>query len=145
MTSPHRSPWQILCAVALIVGIEAVVAVPKITEAIKDYRLDSAAMELGQDLRKAQFMAIKERQTIRVVFDYNSYKVIRASIGEVILSRYLSIDYPELGLVMTESRGDILFERTGSVEGGSKEIEIIGPTGKRTITILATGRISGPS
>lgn len=130
-----------LFAVVMIVGIESLIALPRINDAIKNYRLNSAATEVWQDMQRAQLMAIKEKRTIKVDFDHNSYKVVRVTTGEVALSRYLSIDYPEISIFVTESRGGIVFDRTGSTEGGSKEIEIAGPTGSRRFTILPTGKI----
>ena len=134
-----------LFAVVMIVGIESAVALPRISDAIKDYRLNSAATEVWQDMHRARLMAIKEKKTIRVDFDHNSYRIVRAATGEVALSRHLSLEYPEISIVVTESRGGIVFDRTGATEGGSKEIEISGPTGKRRFTILATGLIGGLS
>lgn len=130
-----------LFAVVMIVGIESVVALPRIDDAIKNYRLNSAATEVWQDMQRAQLMAIKEKKNIRVDFDHNSYKVVRVATGEVAFSRHLSIDYPEISIVVTGSRGGIVFDRTGSAEGGSQEIEIAGPTGSRRFTILPTGKI----
>ncbi len=137
----NRATLRNLFAVVLIVGIESVVALPRISNAIKDYRLNSAAGEVWQDMHRARLMAIKEKRTIRVDFDHNSYKVVRVATGEVAFSRHLSIDYPEINIIVTESRGGIVFDRTGSAEGGSKEIEIAGPTGSRRFVILPTGKI----
>ncbi len=134
-----------LFAVVMIVGIESVVALPRINDAMKNYRLDNAAMEVWQDMHRARTMAIKEKRIIRIDFDHNSYKVTRVATGEVALSRHLSINYPEISIAVTESRGGIVFDRTGSTEGGSKEIEITGPTGSRRFTILPTGKIGGLS
>jgi Tfp pilus assembly protein FimT len=128
-------------AIVMIVGIESLIALPRINDAIKNYRLNSAATEVWQDMQRAQLMAIKEKRTIRVDFDHNSYKVVRVATGTVALSRHLSIDYPEISITVTESRGGIVFDRTGSAEGGSKEIKIAGPTGSRRFTILPTGKI----
>ena len=77
--------------VVLIVGIESVVAAPRINDAIKDYRLNSAATEAWQDIHRARIMAIKGKQTIRVVFDDSSYRIIRAATGAVVLSRHLAV------------------------------------------------------
>ena len=135
-----------LFAVVLIVGIESVVAFPRINDAIKDYRLNSAASEVWQDMHKAKGMAIKEQRTVRVDFDRSSYVIVRVSTGEVALSRDLSHEYPEISIiVVTESRGGIVFDRTGAAEGGFQEIEISGPTGSRRFTILPTGKIGGLS
>lgn len=139
------APLRIFFAVAMIVGIEAVVAAPRISDALKNYRLNSAATEVWQDMHRARFMAIKEKKTIWVDFDHASYRIVRAATGEVALTRHLSIDYPEISIVVTESRGGIVFDRTGAAEGGSKEIEITGPTGSRRFTILPTGKIGGLS
>jgi len=134
-----------LLAVAMIVGIESVVALPRINDAIKNYRLNSAATEVWEDIHKARTMAIREKRTVRVDFDHNSYRITRIPTGEVALSRHLSTDYPEIRIVLTEGRGGIVFDRTGAVEGGFKEIEINGPTGSRKFTILPTGKIGGLS
>ena len=134
-----------LFAVALIVGIESVVALPRINDAIKDYRLNSAASEVWQDMHRAKGMAIKEQRTMRVDFDHNSYTIVRVSTGEVALSRDLSYEYPEISIIVAESRGGIVFDRTGAAENGFQEIEISGPTGSRRFTILPTGKIGGPS
>jgi len=134
-----------LLAVAMIIGVESVVALPRINNAIKNYRLNSAATEVWEDLSKARTMAIREKRLIRVDFDHNSYSITRISTGEVALSRHLSTEYPEISIIVTESRGGIVFDRTGAVEGGSKEIEINGPTGSRKFTILPTGKIGGLS
>jgi Tfp pilus assembly protein FimT len=131
-----------LFAVAMIIGIESVVALPRINDAIKHYRLNNAAGTLWQDMHMARTMAIKEKRAVRIIFDHTSYRIVRVDTGEVALSRPLSIEYPEIDIVVTESRGGIVFDRTGSAEGGPKEIEIIGPTGSRRFTILPTGKIS---
>lgn len=131
--------------VVLIVGIESVVAAPRINDAIKDYRLNSAATEAWQDIHRARIMAIKGKQTIRVVFDDSSYRIIRAATGAVVLSRHLADEYPGISISVTESKEEIIFDRTGAAEGGSLAVEIRGPTGKRSFTILATGLISGLS
>ena len=140
-----RATLRNLFAVVMIVGIESVVAFPRISDAIKDYRLNSAATEVWQDMHRARFMAIKEKKTIWVDFDHNSYRIVRSATGEVALSRHLSREYPEISIIVTESRGGIVFDRTGAAESGSKEIEINGPTGRRRFTILATGNIGGLS
>lgn len=134
-----------LFAVAMIVGIESVVLFPRINDAIKDYRLNSAATEVWQDMHRARIMAIKEKQPIRVDFDHASYRLIRDTTGEVALSRHLSPEYPEISIVVTERGRGIVFDRTGASGGGSLEIEIHGPTGKRSFAILATGTIGGLS
>jgi Tfp pilus assembly protein FimT len=143
MKTVNNATLRSLFAVVMIVGIESVVALPRISNAIKDYRLNSAATEVWQDMHRARIMAIKEKKTIQVDFDDNSYRIVRAATGEVVLSRHLSREYPEISIVVTESSGGIAFDRTGAAEGGSKEIEISGPTGKRKFTILATGLIGG--
>lgn len=135
-----------LFAVALIVGIESVIAFPRINDAFKDYRLNSAASEVWQDMHTAKGMAIKEQRAMRVDFDHNSYTIVRVSTEEVALKRDLSHEYPEISIiVVTESRNGIVFDRTGAAESGFQEIEISGPTGSRRFTILPTGKISGLS
>src|SRR2546427_885905 len=92
---------------------------------------------------RARLLAIKDKGTIRIEFDHDSYKVVRAATGEVAFRRNLSIDYPDVILSTTAVRGRITFDRTGTAEGNTTEIEIEGPTGTRRFTILATGKIGG--
>ena len=140
-TAAQRSPLRIFFAVAMIIGIEAVVAAPRISDAIKHYRLNSVAVEVWQDIHRARLMAIKEKQTIRVDFDQDSYRITRVTTGEVTLTRHLTREYPEISLAVSGGREGIVFDRAGATEGDSREIEITGPAGKRSFTILATGVI----
>ena len=134
-----------LAAVLLIVGSEAIVVYPRINDFIKNHRLNNAAREVWQDMHRARLLAIKEKRTIRVEFDHNSYKVVRVSTGEIAIRRNLNVDYPDVSISTTDVRGRITFDRTGTAEGNTIAIEIQGPTGTRRFTILATGKIEGPS
>lgn len=138
---PQSTTLRTVFAVIMIVGIESVAALPHINDTLKDYRLNSAATEVWQDMHRAQFMAIKEKRTIRVDFDQDSYSIIRVATSEVALTRHLMREYPEIILVVSGGREGIVFERTGTTGGDSREIEITGPTGRRSFTILATGVI----
>ncbi|MEK6603209.1 MAG: GspH/FimT family pseudopilin, partial [Nitrospirota bacterium] len=130
-----------LFAVLAIVGLESAAALPHISSTLKDYRLNSATTEVWLDMHRAQFMAIKEKRTIRVDFDQDSYRITRVTTGEVTLTRHLTREYPEISLVVSGGREGIVFDRTGATEGDSREIEITGPAGKKSFTILATGVI----
>jgi len=134
-----------LMAVILIVGSEAIVVFPRINDFIKNHRLNNAAREVWQDMHRARLLAIKEKGTIRVEFDHNSYKVVRVATGEIAFRRNLSANYPNVIINTTDVRGRITFDRTGTAEGNTTEIEIQGPTGTRRFTILATGKIGGLS
>ncbi len=134
-----------LMAVILIVGSEAIVVFPRINDFITNHRLNNAAREVWQDMHRARLLAIKEKRTIRVEFDHNSYKVVRVATGEIAFRRNLSANYPDVNISTTDVRGRITFDRTGTAEGNTTEIEIQGPTGTRRFTILATGKIGGLS
>jgi Tfp pilus assembly protein FimT len=134
-----------LAAVILIVGSEAIVVYPRINDFIKNHRLNNAAREVWQDMHRARLLAIKEKRTIRVEFDHNSYKVVRIATGEIAFKRNLTVDYPDVIISTTDVRGRITFDRTGTADGNTTAIEIQGPTGTRRFTILATGKIEGPS
>lgn len=140
-TAVKRVILRKLIAVAMIVGIESAVAGPRINDAIKDYRLTTAATTVWEDMQRAKAMAIREKRTIRVDFDHDSYSIIRVSTGEVALSRNLSREYPQIRIVVTESSRGIVFDSTGAAGDDSKDIEIKGPAGTRHFTILATGKI----
>lgn len=134
-----------LMAVILIVGSEAIVVFPRINDFIANHRLNNAAREVWQDMHRARLLAIKEKGTIRVEFDHNSYKVVRVATGEIAFRRNLSVNYPDVIISTTDVRGRISFDRTGTAEGSTTGIEIQGPTGTRRFTILATGKIGGLS
>ena len=130
-----------LFAVLMIVGIESVAALPNVNNTLQDYRLNSAATTVWEDMHRAQFMAIRESRTIRVEFDQASYRIIRVATGEAALTRHLSREYPDISLVVSEMRESLVFDRTGATAGDSRDIEISGPAGTRRFTILATGII----
>lgn len=134
-----------LVAVILIVGSEAIVVSPRINDFIKNHKLNNAAREVWQDMHRARLLAIKEKRAIRVEFDHDSYKVVRAATGEVAFRRNLSMDYPGVSISTTDVRGRITFDRTGTAKENTTEIEIQSPTGTRRFTILATGKIGGLS
>ena len=134
-----------LVAVILIVGSEAIVVSPRVNDFIKNHRLNNAAREVWQDMHRARLLAIKEKRAIRVEFDHDSYKVVRAATGEVVFRRNLSMDYPGVSISTTDVRGRITFDRTGTAQKNTTEIEIHSPTGTRRFTILATGKIGGLS
>ena len=130
-----------LVVVILIVGSEAIVVLPRINDFIQNHRLNNAAQEVWQDMHRARLLALKEKGTIRVEFDHDSYKVVRVATGEIAFKRNLSVDYPDIIISTTDVRGQITFDRTGTADGNTTEIEIRGPTGTRRFTILATGKI----
>ena len=130
-----------LVVVILIVGSEAIVVLPRINDYIQNHRLNNAAQEVWQDIHRARLLALKEKGTIRVEFDHDSYKVVRVATGEIAFKRNLSVDYPDIIISTTDVRGQITFDRTGTADGNTTEIEIRGPTGTRRFTILATGKI----
>ena len=130
-----------LVVVILIVGSEAIVVLPRINDFIQNHRLNNAAQEVWQDMHRARLLALKEKGTIRVEFDHDSYKVVRVATGEIAFRRNLSVDYPDIMISTTDVRGQITFDRTGTADGNTTEIEIRGPTGTRRFTILATGKI----
>ena len=130
-----------LVVVILIVGSEAIVVLPRINDFIQNHRLNNAAQEVWQDMHRARLLALKEKGTIRVEFDHDSYKVVRVATGEIAFTRNLSVDYPDIMISTTDVRGQITFDRTGTADGNTTEIEIRGPTGTRRFTILATGKI----
>ena len=132
-------------AVATIIGIEAGIALPRLDGYLQNYRLNSATMAVWEDMHAARVMAIKEKRKIRVDLSPHSYEVVRADTGEVAFSRHLSNKYPGITIGVTDIRGGIVFDRTGSAEGGTREVEIQGPTGTRRFTIFATGKIGGLS
>src|SRR5438132_11486475 len=86
-TAVNRFSLASFGAILLIVGIEIVVALPRINEGIRAYRLNSAAAEVWQDIRTARMLAIKEKRSVRIEFDHTSYKVVRLATKEVIFSR----------------------------------------------------------
>lgn len=111
------------------------VAFPLIAQYSSGYRLRGAAREVAADLQFARLLAVKESRDFQVVFNSNSYRVVRASDGFVTKSRSFSIDYPEINL----STVAVTFNSRGNSDSGA--VTISHPMGTKNITVGSTGRV----
>jgi prepilin-type N-terminal cleavage/methylation domain-containing protein len=124
----------------MIVGILAAFSAPQFTGLLRSYRLNGATKVVWGDLHKARMTAIKENRAIRVNFTPNtSYSIVRVSTGEVVFTRDLAAEYPEI--TVSINNNPMTFGSTGTAGFGSATVTIQGPVGTKTFTILTTGRI----
>jgi prepilin-type N-terminal cleavage/methylation domain-containing protein len=82
----------------MITGIMTAIAVPRFSGLIKNYTFMSAARIIWLDLHRAKMMAIKQGKTMRVDFNATSYNIVRVDTSAVVLSRNLSLAYPNITL-----------------------------------------------
>jgi Tfp pilus assembly protein FimT len=127
-----------LCELIIVFGVIAcliAIASPHMARVSSVYKLKGAAREVATDLQYARLIAVKENKTFQVVFDAQSYQVVRVSDGFVAKSRSFNSDYPEITLtgpaVNFNSRGN----------SASHTITVSNTTGSKTISVIATGRV----
>ncbi len=70
---------------------------------------------MATDLQLTRLLAVKENKTFQVVFDSNSYQVIRLSDGTVTRSRSFAPEYPGLNLTNVS----ITFDSRGISDGNT--------------------------
>jgi type IV fimbrial biogenesis protein FimT len=124
----------------MVVGILAAVAAPQFGGLLRNYRLTGATNLVWGDLHKARMIAIKENRRIQVNFTTNtSYTIVRVGTGQVIFTRSLVADYPEV--TVNTSNNPMTFGSTGTAGFGGATIQVQSPAGTKTFTIATTGRI----
>jgi type II secretion system protein H len=129
-----------LLIVLMIIGIIAAIAVPRFSGLIKNYRLTNAAKVVWLDLHRAKMMAIKQGRTMRVDFTATSYHIMCVDTAAVVLSRNLSVYYPNITFDTTATTPSVSFGSTGTANGGTVVLQQ-GPTSSKHFTIALTGRI----
>jgi prepilin-type N-terminal cleavage/methylation domain-containing protein len=127
---------ELLIAI-MITGIIAAIAVPRFSVLIKNHKLMNAARVVWLDLHRAKMMAIKEGRTMRVDFTATAYNIVRVDTAAVVVSRNISMDYPNITLAIIPS---VSFGSTGTANGGTVVLHQ-GPTSSKRFTIALTGRI----
>src|SRR5215475_6388936 len=124
----------------MIAGIMTAIAVPRFNGLIKNYTFTNAARVIWLDLHRAKMMAIKQGRPMRVDFTATSYNIVRADTTAVVLSRNLSVDYPNITFNTTATTPSVSFGSTGTANGGTVVLQQ-GPTSSKHFTIALTGRI----
>jgi prepilin-type N-terminal cleavage/methylation domain-containing protein len=123
----------------MVIGIMGAFAAPQFANSLRAYRLNGAAQVIWGDLHKARLLAIKENRAIRVDFTSGAYELVRVDTNVVAFRRNLAADFP--GITVSIPNNTISFGSTGTAGGGSKTLQVQGPTGSKSFTILTTGRI----
>ena len=126
----------------MIAGIMSAIAVPRFSGLIKNHTFTNAAKVVWLDLHRAKMMAIKQGRPMRVDFTATSYNIVRVDTAAVVLSRNLSVHYPNITFNTTATTPSVSFGSTGAANGGTVVIQQ-GPTSSKQFTIALTGRI-GP-
>ncbi|MBI5966429.1 MAG: GspH/FimT family pseudopilin [Deltaproteobacteria bacterium] len=118
-----------------VVGLSLAMASPHFVLFSSSYKLRGAAREVATDLQYTRLLAVKENRDFQVVFNSQSYQVVRASDGYVAKSRNFSSDYPEVTL----SGLSVPFNSRGN--SSSRTIAVSNARGTKNVSINSTGRV----
>jgi prepilin-type N-terminal cleavage/methylation domain-containing protein len=128
-----------LCIGLVIAGILAAVAAPNLTTFVRHYRLNGAARLVWGDVQQARLMAVKENRPIRIEFTPTAYTLIRVDTAQVAFSRDLAGSYP--GVTLSVNTDTVTFGSAGLLSSTLRTVQIHGPAGTKSFTILPTGSI----
>jgi len=120
-----------LCELIIVLGIIIsliAIASPNIGRLSSGYRLRGAAREVATDLQK-------ENKAFQVVFNAQSYQVVRVSDGFVAKTRNFNSDYPETQI----TGSSVNFNSRGN--SSTHTITVSNSTGSKTISVVPTGRV----
>lgn len=137
MKRNHSSGFAVseLIIVLAIITTCLAIAKPDITTIASGYILKTAAREVSTDLQLTRLLAVKENKTFQVVFDSNSYQVIRLSDGTVTRSRSFAPEYPGLNLTNVS----ITFDSRGISDGNT--VTVANERGATNVSIASTGKV----
>lgn len=127
-----------LCELIIVLGIIIsliAIASPNIGRLSSGYRLRGAAREVATDLQYARLTAVKENKAFQVVFNAQSYQVVRVSDGFVAKTRNFNSDYPETQI----TGSSVNFNSRGN--SSTHTITVSNSTGSKTISVVPTGRV----
>ena len=124
-----------LMIVMAVLTICLAVAMPNITIFSSGYKLKAAAREVATDLQLTRLLAVKENKTFQVIFDSNSYQVIRLSDGIVAKSRSFGPEYSDLNLTNVS----ITFDPWGISNGNT--VTVANARGTKNVSVAPTGRV----
>ena len=132
--SPGLTVLELILVMA-IVTICLAIAMPDIAAFSSGYKLKAAAREVATDLQLTRLLAVKENKTFQVIFDSNSYQVIRLSDGIVAKSRSFGSDYSDLNLTNVS----ITFDPRGISNGNT--VTVANARGTKNVSVAPTGRV----
>lgn len=121
--------WVMVC-----MGIILAIAIPSFTHYMRSSRLVGSSNELLSDLYYARSLAVSKRQTYRVEFDADQYRIIEVSTGDIIRERSLPS-----GLAFAAS-ADPNFYAWGLAD--PVNISISGTAGTKNLALSANGNVS---
>ncbi|MBU1208120.1 MAG: prepilin-type N-terminal cleavage/methylation domain-containing protein [Proteobacteria bacterium] len=127
---------ELLIAIA-IAAILAAIAIPHTGTIVNTYRLNGAARVVWSDLQNAKMTAVKENKSVKVNFSTPSYNFVRVETSEVIFTRNLANDYPNV--TISSSGGSTTFNSRGMAD--STTITVGLSSKQKKFTIAWTGRI----
>jgi Tfp pilus assembly protein FimT len=111
------------------------IASPQMARVSSGYKLRGAAREVATDLQYARLMAVKENRAFQVIFNPQSYQVVRSG-GSVVKTRNFNSDYPEITLAGSA----VDFNSRGN-SSSTHTITVSNLTGSKTISVVPTGRV----
>jgi prepilin-type N-terminal cleavage/methylation domain-containing protein len=124
-----------LIIVLAMVGILIAIAGLNFARFSSAYRLHEATREIASDLQFARLLAVKENRDIRVVFQTDSYAIMRASDLHIVKSRNFKSDYPEIFLTELS----VTFNSRGNAYPATVKISHFMET--KQVTVTSTGQV----
>ncbi len=129
--------------VVTTVSLLAALAVPKIGQQIRSYRLGRSAGVVAGDLEQASALAGRQRKPIRLTYSSGTYTLADRSGGTVRLTRRLSVDadYGVRAVTMSPSATVDFFPSGVTSLSATDTITIADGAVSRRITLSPAGQV----
>ncbi|RQD63185.1 MAG: prepilin-type N-terminal cleavage/methylation domain-containing protein [Desulfonatronovibrio sp. MSAO_Bac4] len=133
-----------LIELLVVIGLMAIlmaIAIPRLN-LIQSSKLNGAARVVWSDMHHAKMTAIKENESIRVVFSTDGYKFERVSDSQEVFSRDISLEYKGISIVPTNP-SSIIFRSDGRLPNNQfgKTIKLSTGTDGMDVVINMMGRV----
>ena len=121
--------WVMVC-----MGILMTIAVPSFVGYLRTSRLTGSSNELLADLHYARSLAVSKRQSYRVEFDVDEYRIVQISSGDIVRQRSLATG------LSCAATADPVFYAWGLAD--PVNITISGPANTRSLALSANGNVT---
>jgi prepilin-type N-terminal cleavage/methylation domain-containing protein len=133
-----------LSVVTAIIGILAVLALPRFFNYVSALRSSGAASQVTADITRARMTAVREGRTTSLTVNGTTGYTLAVentdgSVNRTLRSVSLTSSYP--GISITSSGGKISFDSRGLLKSGTGTVTLKRGGRTQTLTINAVGRV----